>query len=127
VPEPAADHVDLDAGLEEVDGGGVSEDVRANFLLQPCGLRESLHEFADAALAKRLDRIDRDRGTAGNRLFYMAVPPELHAEIVRRGPYAYVTDLGLSRNGTRVNGRLVARRVLDDGDVLTFGSARCRS
>jgi hypothetical protein len=50
----------------------------------------------------------------------------LHAEIVRRGPYAYVTDLGLSRNGTRVNGRLVARRVLDDGDVLSFGAARCR-
>jgi hypothetical protein len=50
----------------------------------------------------------------------------LHAEIIRRGPYAYVTDLGLSRNGTRVNGRLVARRVLEDGDVLTFGSARCR-
>src|SRR5580698_5910832 len=50
----------------------------------------------------------------------------LHAEIVRRGHYAYVTDLGLSRNGTRVNGRLVARRVLADGDVVTFGSARCR-
>ena len=50
----------------------------------------------------------------------------LHAEIICRGPYAYVTDLGLSRNGTRVNGRLVARRVLEDGDVLTFGSARCR-
>jgi hypothetical protein len=50
----------------------------------------------------------------------------LHAEIVRRGPYSYVTDLGLSRNGTRVNGRPVARRVLEDGDVLTFGAARCR-
>lgn len=50
----------------------------------------------------------------------------LHAEIVRRGPYAYVADLGLSRNGTRVNGRLVARRLLADGDVLSFGSARCR-
>ena len=50
----------------------------------------------------------------------------LHAEIVRRGPYACVSDLGLSRNGTRVNGRLVARRVLEDGDVLSFGSARCR-
>ncbi len=50
----------------------------------------------------------------------------LHAEIVRRGPYVYVTDLGLSRNGTRVNGRLVARRLLADGDVVTFGSARCR-
>jgi hypothetical protein len=50
----------------------------------------------------------------------------LHAELVRRGPYVYVTDLGLSRNGTRVNGRPVARRVLDDGDVLSFGAARCR-
>ena len=50
----------------------------------------------------------------------------LHAEIVRHGPYAYVADLGLSRNGTRVNGRLVARRVLDEGDVLSFGAARCR-
>ena len=50
----------------------------------------------------------------------------LHAEIVRHGPYLYVADLGLSRNGTRVNGRLIARRVLEDGDVLSFGSARCR-
>lgn len=50
----------------------------------------------------------------------------LHAEIVRRGPYYYLADLGLSRNGTRVNGRPIARRVLDDGDVLTFGTARCR-
>jgi hypothetical protein len=50
----------------------------------------------------------------------------LHAEIVRRGPYFYLADLGLSRNGTQVNGRPIARRVLDDGDVLTFGSARCR-
>jgi len=50
----------------------------------------------------------------------------LHAELVRRGPYAYVVDLGLSRNGTRVNGRPVARRVLGDGDVLSFGTARCR-
>ncbi len=50
----------------------------------------------------------------------------LHAEIVRRGPYYYIADLGLSRNGTRVNGRPIARRLLDDGDVLTFGAARCK-
>ena len=50
----------------------------------------------------------------------------LHAELVRRGPYVYVVDLGLSRNGTRVNGRPVARRVLEEGDVLSFGAARCR-
>ena len=45
---------------------------------------------------------------------------------MRRGPYYYLADLGLSRNGTLVNGRPIARRVLEDGDVLTFGSARCR-
>ena len=30
VSEPAADDVDLDAGFEEVDGGGVPEGVRAD-------------------------------------------------------------------------------------------------
>lgn len=50
----------------------------------------------------------------------------LHAEIVRRGPYAYVSDLGLSHHGTRVNGKVVAQRVLTNGDVLSFGSQRCR-
>ena len=42
----------------------------------------------------------------------------LHAELVRRGPYLYVRDLGLSSNGTRVNGRPVGRRLLSDGDVI---------
>jgi hypothetical protein len=50
----------------------------------------------------------------------------LHAELVRRGDHVYVSDLGLSANGTRVNGRPVGRRVLADGDVLAFGSARVR-
>src|ERR1019366_8368325 len=50
----------------------------------------------------------------------------LHAELIRRGPYVYLVDLGLSRNGTRVNGRPIARRVLDGGDVLSFGTARGR-
>jgi hypothetical protein len=51
---------------------------------------------------------------------------KLHAEIIRRGPYAYVSDLGLSRHGTRVNGRVVAQRLLDNGDVISFGTQRCR-
>ncbi len=50
----------------------------------------------------------------------------LHAELVRRGPYLYVSDLGLSSNGTRVNGRPVGRRLLSEGDVISFGAARCR-
>src|SRR5581483_9243453 len=50
----------------------------------------------------------------------------LHAELVRRGPHVYVSDLGLSTNGTRVNGRPVGRRLLADGDVISFGATRCR-
>jgi hypothetical protein len=50
----------------------------------------------------------------------------LHAELIRRGDFVYVSDLGLSANGTRVNGRPVGRRVLAEGDVVTFGMARCR-
>jgi hypothetical protein len=50
----------------------------------------------------------------------------LHAELVRRGEHVYVSDLGLSTNGTRVNGRPVGRRVLSDGDVLAFGACRTR-
>jgi len=51
---------------------------------------------------------------------------KLHAEIVRRGAYAYVSDLGLSRHGTRVNGKVVAQRLLESGDVISFGMQRCR-
>jgi len=50
----------------------------------------------------------------------------LHAELVRRGTHVYVSDLGLSANGTRVNGRPVGRRVLLDGDVVAFGATRTR-
>jgi len=47
-------------------------------------------------LAKRLDRIDRDRGTAGNRLFYLAVPPALYPEIVNQ-----LEQAGLATPGDR--------------------------
>ena len=60
------------------------------------GIEYQCGEFHDAAawaaLAKRLERIDRDRGTSGNRLFYLAVPPNLHDEIVRQ-----IGAAGLSR------------------------------
>jgi hypothetical protein len=75
-------------------------------------------------LAGDVTTVGRGRG-ADIRLDDPSVS-RLHAELVRRGPYVYVVDLGLSRNGTRVNGRPVARRVLDEGDVLSFGAARCR-
>ena len=49
-----------------------------------------------------------------------------HVEVVRRGPHVYVDDLGLSTNGTLVNGRPVGRRLLSDGDVLQMGKVRLR-
>jgi glucose-6-phosphate 1-dehydrogenase len=51
---------------------------------------------AYAELAKRLDRIDRDRGTAGNRLFYLAVSPSLYPEIVNQ-----LDRAGLAASGGR--------------------------
>ena len=52
---------------------------------------------AYAELAKRLDRIDRDRGTAGNRLFYLAVPPSLYPEIVNQLDRAGLAGSGAHR------------------------------
>ncbi len=46
----------------------------------------------------------------------------LHAELEQIGQAWTVSDDGLSRNGTHVNGeRVVGRRRLRDGDVLRFG------
>ncbi len=46
----------------------------------------------------------------------------LHAELERIGEHWTVSDDGLSRNGTHVNGeRVVGRRRLHDGDVVRFG------
>jgi hypothetical protein len=46
----------------------------------------------------------------------------VHAELRRVGAHWTLTDDGLSRNGSYVNGeRLTGRRRLHDGDVLRFG------
>jgi hypothetical protein len=83
-------------------------------------------EVTGAVVRLRQDVTTIGRGNSVDvRLDHPSVS-KLHAEIVRRGPYAYVSDLGLSRNGTRVNGRVVAQRLLENGDVLTFGTQRCR-
>jgi glucose-6-phosphate 1-dehydrogenase len=64
------------------------------------GIEYHQGEFHDpqawAELAKRLARIDRDRGTGGNRLFYLAVPPTLYPEIV-----AQLGAAGLAASGER--------------------------
>jgi glucose-6-phosphate 1-dehydrogenase len=47
-------------------------------------------------LGRRLDRIDRDRGTDGNRLFYFAVPPGIYPELVNQ-----LERAGLAASGDR--------------------------
>ena len=64
--------------------------------------RGEFHDpVAFAALAKRLDQIDRDEGTAGNRLIYLAVPPALHPEIVRQLGIAGLAASGNGSSGGR--------------------------
>jgi hypothetical protein len=47
----------------------------------------------------------------------------VHAELEKIGPGWAVSDGGLSRNGTYVNGeRITERRRLQDGDMLRFGA-----
>ena len=64
------------------------------------GIEYHRGEFDDpeayVELAKRLDRIDRDRGTGGNRLFYLAVPPSLYPDIVN-----HLDRAGLAASGAR--------------------------
>jgi glucose-6-phosphate 1-dehydrogenase len=58
-------------------------------------------EAAYQALAALLERIDRDRGTEGNRLFYLAVAPSLYPEIVTQLERAGLTEGSRRRIGPR--------------------------
>ena len=84
------------------------------------------HEDSGATFALGPDVTTVGRGRGVDIALDDPSVSRLHAELVRRGEHVYVSDLGLSTNGTRVNGRPVGRRLLVDGDVLSFGSCRTR-
>ena len=48
-------------------------------------------------LATRLDEIDRDRGTMGNRIYYLSTPPDFYSQIV-----AYLGAAGLANTRAAV-------------------------
>src|SRR3954452_15996507 len=50
----------------------------------------------------------------------------LHADVVRRGPYVYVSDLRLPANVPLVHGRPMGQRVLSEGHVRSSGTCRTR-
>jgi glucose-6-phosphate 1-dehydrogenase len=74
---------------------------------------------AYAALAARLDRIDRDRGTAGNRLFDLAVQPSLVPEVI-----SHLAASGLAHHGGKAGRRGWTRVIIEKPFGFDGASAR---
>src|SRR5436853_3502330 len=66
-------------------------------------------EFHDTngykTLAERLEKIDRERGTGGNRLFYLAVAPDQFEPILKN-----LKEAGLSKAGDGSWARIIAEK-----------------
>ena len=75
------------------------------------------------AFEPALEQVTVGRGSASSIcLEWDTEVSRLHAQFERIGADWTVSDDGLSRNGTHVNGeRVVGRRRLRDGDVVRFG------
>jgi len=75
------------------------------------------------ALAPELERVTVGRAPSTEiQLEWDTEVSRLHAELGCIGGDWTVSDEGLSRNGTHVNGqRIVGRRRLQDGDIVRFG------
>ena len=62
------------------------------------GVRYVAADFADDSgvdrVGETLEELDRTRGTAGNRLHYLAVPPQAFAVVVGRSASAGSTKAG---------------------------------
>jgi glucose-6-phosphate 1-dehydrogenase len=71
-------------GVNENSRSGPAEPSLWNSFAE--GLFYHRSSFDDAggytSLAERLNRIDAERGTGGNRVFYLATPPESYGEII---------------------------------------------
>jgi glucose-6-phosphate 1-dehydrogenase len=83
---------EMSAGVQQFGRSGTKE------LFASHGGAFAFHQadFGDSAgygaLRERLDRIDKERGTRGNRLFYLATPPSAYSEILQN-----LAGAGLSR------------------------------
>ncbi len=75
------------------------------------------------SLTRELDRVTVGRAPSTEiQIDWDTEVSRLHAELGRIGGDWTVSDDGLSRNGTHVNGeRVLGRRRLRDGDVIRFG------
>jgi glucose-6-phosphate 1-dehydrogenase len=73
-----------DAVREFGEGGLVDESLWESFAQKLFYVAGNPHE-ADSyqLLSRMLDGIDRDYGTAGNRVFYLSTPPELYGPVIK--------------------------------------------
>jgi glucose-6-phosphate 1-dehydrogenase len=70
--------------LPKSDAGGAG-DERNDFLKHLCYFQGKYDDPASfQALAKRLDELDTEGGLGGNRLFYLATPPEVYPAIIEQ-------------------------------------------
>jgi pSer/pThr/pTyr-binding forkhead associated (FHA) protein len=85
--------------------------------------RDGENQQRIVTLGNEAERVTVGRGSATDIwLEWDTEVSRLHAELGRIGGDWTVSDDGLSRNGTHVNGeRLAGRRRLHDGDVVRFG------
>lgn len=84
-------------------GGGSGGDRRSEFLKN---LRYFAGNYDDsgayAQLAERLAQMDREGGLAGNRLFYLATPPEVYPKIVEQLGRAKLARPAGEKSWTRI-------------------------
>jgi pSer/pThr/pTyr-binding forkhead associated (FHA) protein len=85
--------------------------------------RDSEQRQRVISLPESWDRLTIGRGLSADVVLSWDVDvSRIHAELQRMGSEWVVSDDGLSRNGSFVNGRRIGgRRALLDGDVLRFG------
>ena len=74
---------DMREGIVEFGGVDASDPKLDDFVEQHQLLSAELRRPADyAALKAELDRIAKEKGIGGNRLFYLATAPEFFADII---------------------------------------------
>ncbi len=89
----------LPKGQEE----GADDAKKSEFLKN---LNISAVNYDDAAafqnLAKRLEELDQEGGLGGNRLFYLATPPEVYTHVIQQLKKANLTKYKGDKSWTRI-------------------------
>jgi hypothetical protein len=112
------------------DQHATAEELRARLVAERAGLPFMEYLGSDGARRLLTLRYERERVTIGRgdgcdlRLELDPEVSRLHAALERLGDVWVVSDDGLSRNGSFVNGeRVSGRRRLRDGDALRCGAS----